>query len=82
MLKFSRKLFLKKFRAHCHEASDKCCPEMNPDSEVPMLFLELKSCKTYHYTIWGKSQGLGSEEEEEVFLRIKKVIPKKSPNQS
>ena len=46
MLIFSRKLFKKKFRAHCHEASDKSCPKMNRKSEVPISFMELKPCKT------------------------------------
>ena len=41
MLLFSRKLFLKKFRAHFHEASDKRFPKMNPSLQVPILFLAL-----------------------------------------
>ena len=27
---------------------------MNRNSEVPISFFELKSCKTLHYTIWRK----------------------------
>ena len=32
ILIFSRKIFLKKFRAHFHEVSDKSCPKMNRNS--------------------------------------------------
>ena len=39
MLIFSRKLFLKKFRAYFHEAYDKSCPKINRNSEVPISFL-------------------------------------------
>ena len=42
MLIFSRQLFLKKFRAHFHEASDKSGPKTNRNSEVPISFLELQ----------------------------------------
>ena len=45
MLIFSRKLFLKKFRAHCHEASDISCRKMNRKSEVPISFMELNPVK-------------------------------------
>ena len=49
---FSRELFLKKFLAHFLEASDKSCPKMNRNSEVPISFLELKLFQTI--TIWRK----------------------------
>ena len=46
MLIFSRKVFLKKFRAQFYEASDKSCPKMIYNTEVPISFLELKLCET------------------------------------
>ena len=54
MLIFSRKLFLKKFRAHFHEASNKPFQKMNRDLEVPISFIKLKPCECLHYTIWRK----------------------------
>ena len=46
MLIFSRKLFVKKFRTHFHDASNKSCPKINRNPEVPKSFLELKPYKT------------------------------------
>ena len=51
MLIFSRKLFLKKFQAHFHEASGKPFPKMNRNLEVPVSVFKLKPCKRKHYTI-------------------------------
>ena len=44
MLIFSRKLFLKEFRAHLHEAADKPFPKMNRNLEFPISFFKLKPC--------------------------------------
>ena len=54
MLIFSRKIFSRQFRAHFNEASDKSCPKMNRNSEVPLSFLELKPCKIEHDATWRK----------------------------
>ena len=53
MLIFSRKLFLKKFREHFHEASDKSCAKINRNTEVPISFLEFKPCKTNNIIPFG-----------------------------
>ena len=45
LLIFSRKLFLRKFRAYFHETSDTPFPKINRDLEVPFSFFKLKPCK-------------------------------------
>ena len=45
LLIFSRKLFLKKFLAQFYDVSDKSCPKINRNSDVPISCLELQSCK-------------------------------------
>ena len=43
---FSRKLFLKNFRAHFHEALEKLFSKMKRNLAVPVSFFMIKPCKS------------------------------------